>query len=402
MRPVSDPAQRRSILTSGGPVSAASVIESSAQDPRSARQTFAGRELLLECYTSDLGQPRADGWLWFKNGQPIKELPNLSASKTQHQSTANNPSNTNDELAGDFVQRNASHNPITGHEPNVFSSAHSQPPTTTISANIVSTQLNRRDGQSYTTTREELLQQQQRQLRASDEHPNIKLISSGRYLFIPSIQLVHKGNYSCVAVNRLGIGSDQSTSKHSSATTTTTAVIMERDSFPLRVALAPSFVQPLATRTYWPETYITASEAKDQSDNHHRQLELVCHVQCDPICQIEWLRNNEPLDLRRQAESLNSNYVTYQVKNSVMDENVDANQFKSVHSKLIMQFQDSSSSSLRRIDRDKTLERRALLNGSNYTCQSSPNSMGAPVRSTTKFVVQCEYFATTLALTKQS
>lgn len=283
--------------------------------------------------------------------------------------------------------------------------------------------------------------------RRQEGHASSKLVASGRYLFIPSIQLAHRGNYSCVAVNRLGTG----TSFSPPSSTQSSRSPSGRDSYQLRVALAPSFVQQLPTRTYWQETAqgmataatvpapnkseasSTAGITQDsgvahssvQSKDGGEQLKMVCRVQCEPICHIEWLRNGEPIDILSKNSNNNNNnngnmmnnYVSYHVRHTIMDENEAANMFRSLESELVLSFHglgspasqsgdsskldDGSSSSSSSgsgtninkkplIDRDKLLERRYLLNNSNFTCRSSPNTMGGPVESTTIFSVQCE------------
>lgn len=415
------------------------IDSSDTNDPQQQQQPLpAGKELLLECVTPDLGQPRANIWLWFKNGQPIESsssslsLGPLGNRFPLANSNNNNPSSATieTEVALSDLISNRDGNPITGQpqELSGIASSSSSSSSAPIGANNnnnnnSNNKLTRRgngpaselpqDAGDEATAREIhrppliLDNQQQQQQQQANGGSNIRLINSGRYLYIASIQLGHKGNYSCVAVNRLG----------SSQKLQQPQQYQGRDSYLVSVALAPSFVQPLASRTYWPETPI-ATISNEQSlattttttiaANNRQQLELVCHIQCEPICQVEWLRNNDPLDLKRQSESLSSNYVTYTVKQTIYDENLEANLFKSVESKLVIQFLDyqpgsghsfsqrstSSSSGQQQQSqqqyRDKILERRALLSGSNYTCQSSPNSMGPPVRSTTKFIVQCE------------
>lgn len=368
VQPLLDPTLRDAILKTGRPAhtakSANELTESeSANQPQ---QPFAaGRELLLECITPDLGQPRANIWLWFKNGQPIESAGNINPSD-ETLTDQDNPINGQDLSQASQPSMSDSHHRRRNGAPVVVAPQHQQSP----------------QKQAITLSIPMM------------EQSKIKLISSGRYLFVPSIQLIHKGNYSCVAVNRLGASGFQSS----------VPANLERDSYQVRIALAPSFVQPLATLTYWPEVYVPSAVATTATSLDHstniRQLELVCHVQCEPICQIEWLRNNEPLDYNRQSGSMRSNFVTYQVKQSIMEENVEANLFKSIESRLVLQFREGpinghtggeQNSAQHQLDRDRTLERRNLLNGANYTCQTSPNSMGPPVKSTTKFIVQCKY-----------
>ena len=323
------------------------MIDVSDKEPQ--RPIAAGRELLLECVTSDLGLPRANGWLWFKNGQPIESLPSSSQQIFHTNTTSNNLILTQDNLITESKDSSAAFR--VGSSPTL---------------SLVLSQ--RGDGPDNGQ-----LENRTSQFGA----PNYKLIDSGKYLHFPSVQLFHRGNYSCVAVNRLGPGLKLSSRS------------LEQDFYHLHVALAPSFVQPLASRTNWPEVSLNG-DGMDPS----QQLELVCHVQCEPLCQIEWLRNNEVLDVRRQSEGLSSNYINYQIKQTIRDENPAANMFKSVESKLVLQFKSDNANSIHQhpqFNREKILERRMLLSGANYTCQSSPNSMGPPVRSTTKFMVQCEY-----------
>lgn len=326
----------------------------------------AGSEFLLECVTPDLGQPRANIWLWFKNGQPIEET---SSQILAHQhSISSNTSltiiNTNDSRnnANDIISNN--------HNPSISSDGEDRS-----SPMVVEKQ---RKIAAQTTSLSNGHQPNFEEV-GSEEHFKIKLIGSGRYLYVPSIQLAHKGNYSCVAVNRFGSGLQQQPSQVNS--------VLERDSYQLRVALAPSFVQPLASRTYWSEVSPTTNVSNlDYNPGSRTQFELVCHIQCEPICQIDWLKNNEPLDLSRQLESPTSKYVLYQIKQKIVDENIEANLFRSVESRLVFQFSDSTN-----LSKEKILERRHLLNNANYTCLSGPNSSGPPVRSTTRLVVQCKY-----------
>lgn len=402
VRSVTDPMLRKIILASGRPAHPASVIDTPlAADRQTAADkqlVQAGRELLLECLTQDLGQPRTNIWLWFKNGHSIESLPFQPSQPTQtSKAPTTNPSNS-ENLASprigsgssDFIPQD---NPISGRLSPRTPTSSAQTTAVLVSHNIIG-----RSNHEPTSSSDEIVEH----ASANRIQPTARLLASGRYLFLPSIQLAHRGNYSCVAVNRLGSGPPGPNQSSN-----------ERDSYyQLRVALAPSFVQPLATRTYWsevtqivPTTGHTSATltAADQPDN--QQLELVCHVQCEPICQIEWLRNDEPLELKRQSEGIGSNYVSHQVKQTILDENEETNMFKSIESRLVFQFHEITSlasdhhqrqtAQQRKLlmDRDRVLERRHLLNGSNYTCQSSANSMGPSVRSTTTFIVQCEYLS---------
>jgi hypothetical protein len=352
VRPVTSSRARKLALSSGKNAPAQPEHETPEQQADessllpSGRPLPAGKELLLECVTHELGKPRANLWLWFRDGQTIGGA----------QEDPDGP-----------LQR-------AGGEP----------------APLL------RDNPISDRLRQDLSQ-------PPPAGPAVRLLAMGRYLFIPAVQLAHKGNYSCVAVNRLGAGpnpADQSPGQSAPAPA-------GRDSYQLRVALAPSFVQPLAAKTHWQEGQSAAST---------KQLELVCHVQCEPICQLEWLHNNELLDIKSADGGrlpLDNNYVSYHVRHTIMDENAAANMFRSVESRLVLSFNEGLESSTKQsradsdnnnifdgahkkpdrrplIDRDRLLARRHFLNNSNFTCQSGPNAMGPPVRSTTRLVVQCK------------
>lgn len=423
VRPVSDALTRKLILASGRPAHLASSPATAANKDDQQRQQQirppqqaplnAGAELLLECVTQELGQPKANIWLWFRNGQTVESIP-FQVNSQQQQSQLLIPPTSGESQ------------PILGGQDNPISEAGLSPPTSDI-LDRENTRIVRSNGRRQTkeeneekeeeaqaqtddNTKKVRDQEASKEGNRNDNQLKARSLASGRYLFIPSIQLAHKGNYSCVAVNRLGSG--PSAPNQSSN---------ERDSYQVRVALAPSFVQPLASRTYWSETQAKPTNTSVASSSSsspwigpvsgtktipaiqdNQQLDLVCHVQCEPICQIDWLRNNEPLDLKRQSESPLGNYVSHQVRQTLMDENDATNQFRSIESRLTLQFHDIRPSSgdvpssdqdkrLLMIDRERMLERRQLLNGANYTCQSSSNSMGPAVKSTTKFIVQCKY-----------
>lgn len=359
----------------------------------------AGRELMLECVTPDLGQPRANIWLWFKDGHSLE----TSTPTIEHRRRQTARTNSHQAGGADGAEDNVD-NP-TGTSEDLFASgapspagAHQRP-----SAGDASDTNN-------SLAADDVASQPHQQSAAS----KIRLLASGRYLFIPSVHLAHKGNYSCVAVNRLGSGPRA-----------TDGPDVQIDSYQVRVALAPTFVQPLAPRTYWPEVSESADDAQTAiTSGQGRRVELSCHVQCEPTCQIEWLRNNEPLDIKsaaptnRQPISSSSSsaaspaaspspasdaYVSYEIEQSIMDENEHKNMFKSIESRLVLQFAPIAGAHGHRTSgadvktrgslAHKIHERRMLLAKTNYTCQSSANSMGPSVKSTTKFIVQCEYIA---------
>lgn len=347
----------------------------------------ADRKLLLECVTPDPGQPRANAWLWFKNGQPIDpksllQANNVNPSENNVRDSTLSHDNTMDsstiQAQTNRLAQRRDHGSLANEAISSVQHENEESDSTSISG-------------SNSSDREMELKEEK-----------MKLLSSGRYLYIPSIQLAHKGNYSCVAMNRFGAGPQRQQQSSPSDDR------MERDSFNLNVALAPSFVRALPPRIYWSEiSSSAASGAKPPTPSSAPSslasgdgqiiMELVCHVQCDPICNIEWLRNGQPIDDMKskwQEQEASLNYVGHQIRQSILDENLEANLFKSIESKLVLKLQHqpnaATDQSAEMFTRERVLARRNYLNGSNFTCQSTPNSVGPAVKSTSKFVVQCK------------
>lgn len=350
---------------------------------QATQQTLlAGRELMLECVTPELGQPSANLWLWFMNNQPIE----FSMIEQQNQPS---PFGKNQENPAFPNRKPASNNDN--------------------SIRVSSTELPQQQQQQQRHTNSITADPERRTRNQFDsdssnepEASRRNLINSGRYLYIPSIRLAHKGNYSCVAVNRLGSRIQQPADANGNG--------LERDEYQLRVASSPTFIQSLPHKIYWPQVAADPSTSDQANANNERQLEIVCHVQCEPICHIEWLKNNQPLDLApsNRASSLVDDsrsptadeMVSYQVENTVIGENVAMNKFKSIESRLVFKiYEDVSvdsnnvaraSNSLDRRARKTPSELRRALTGINYTCQSSANFAGPAVKSTTRLVIQCK------------
>lgn len=354
---------------------------------------LAGQELLLECVTPDLGQPRANIRLWFKNDQPIE------FSDQQDSSAASGSGNQ-------FRRRFEDVSPTTGAASGPKGSQLDKFASGFNNALQSDQQFEKPEGSglpneaddgnkldsSFAISSGNNQQQQKQSIVAS----RIRLLQSGKYLYIPSIQLAHKGNYSCVAVNRLGSGSS-SDGAHKIGQLAPTNGNFAKDqthsslensqqqpAYQLDVAQAPEFVQALPSRTIWPESH----------DDYERQsLELVCHVQCEPICHISWTRNGELVDGSSQNLHLASQrFVSYQVRDQILSEDKETNKFKSIESRLVFQFgqpigsHDERNASLAPSISDL---RRHLAN-SIYQCQSSPNIAGPSIKSSTSLIVQCK------------
>ena len=543
VRPVLDPAQRQAILnlrSDHDQPAPTSVIDASAAATRVSSLTQpAGSQLLLECYTQDLGHPKANSWRWFKDGKSIESLAIFNGLEQQSGNnflfpptgTTNNThtnNNNNDQQTAPLPnssQTLGAGNPISGRLDGLSSTlslargggnekATSYSTTTglgpsesngnkvpigerRLGASTIFDKHNRDVAQSSRNDQdielrnrhgqEELEEQEGRQegeaLRmggvggggggnqerafGDQRQQRAVQLASGRYLLIPFIQLAHRGNYSCSAVNRFV--SEAPTTKAANGNDSPPAEKgpdSSEGAFALSIGLGPKLARSLASETSWPEVQIgppSSSSAgfgtgslqsvdgvdvgqelnwRPNPAGRGRQLELICHVQCEPICQIEWLHNNEPLESKvATVDALGgrvggnfgllggTNLVSYEVRERFVGQNETRNQFGGLESRLVLQFNagpdatsldlsnneannETTSSGtttttttmanisagrekirLQLMDRqnEQRLARRRLLDGSNFTCQSGANAFGPPVRSSTKFVLQCEY-----------
>lgn len=426
VRPIEDPRSIRSILARSGQSTADSTVidhaplfPNSLDSPLVQQTLSAGRELMLECVTPNLGRPQANLWLWFRNDQPIEfTMIDQQQQQQQRHSQAQTQTVTNYEMDPPGVLDNAKlvdgisssthSNSIRAGRDLSPSASLSLRASSSSSRNKMLMERRKRNGNQFES---EIGQEPQigapnpSSSGASSQQTN--LINSGRYLYIPSIQLAHKGNYSCVAVNRLG-----SELQHSSDGGSNTNSLA-REEYQLRVSLAPSFIQSLARQVFWPE-FSSKQSGIPSGSLESRHLEMVCHVQCEPICHIEWLKNGQPIDLfssnRRFTDSDDGSLddlVSHQVENTIIGENADTNKFRSIESKLVLKFFEplmdndgKLQQSRGRVEKRQQQQRattktdaselRRLLSGTNYTCQSGPNSVGPAVKSTTKLIVQCE------------
>lgn len=430
MKPVTDPISRKMILATGKLAQSQANI-TGASSPNGIVETdgqplTAGQDFMLECNTPDLGRPLANIWLWYKDGQII-ESSSYPDQDQQHQYLSHEANtdtngrlpnistlvNIDDESRTSLINENQP----TRQDNSIRDRRHGTTLANSMSQNnLVTSRDGRQTSTPFGSNSFENLDAEEAPLSAIkslDYHKTkTKLFASGRYLYIQAIRLNHRGNYSCVAVNRLGSGLEQAPSSMDQTKNNIQIpnTAFGHDSYSLTIAMAPSFVIPLPTRTYWSEAQSTVildkvnshedKKSTNSSENRLMQLELTCHIQCEPICHIEWLRNNEHIDPDQKADT----FMSYQVQNTIINENVDLNMFRSIESKLVIQIhqtaasigssqnvQDIQAANKILIDRDKLLERRHHLNNSNFTCQSKTTTAGPSVRSTTQFVVQCKY-----------
>jgi len=106
------------------------------------------------------------------------------------------------------------------------------------------------------------------------------------------LSLISEDNISCSAVNIVGHGMS--------------------DSLQFEVTAPPTFITKLAEKTKF------VSSSSDFS--------LLCQVECDPICKIIWFKDED---------TINPEDDGYEVKEYIIEEDFNANQFKSVSSKLL-------------------------------------------------------------------
>ncbi|ODM99879.1 Hemicentin-1 [Orchesella cincta] len=147
------------------------------------------------------------------------------------------------------------------------------------------------------------------------------------------VSLETRANFSCQAVNEAGFGNPAFAT--------------------IDVYAPPTFIQRLTPYTG------ALFTAKDVS--------LSCQVECFPLCEIVWLKNGLPL-----GES-----DFYSIKTSTLPPDPAKSDFESVLSTLTWNLTAWPNGQLDR-----------LHDNANYTCQSTSNSVGAGVSSTTYFRVE--------------
>ena len=171
--------------------------------------------------------------------------------------------------------------------------------------------------------------------------------TKGPILHIIDLKVSDRGNISCAVANEVGIG--------------------PKAVFQVMPLTAPQIIESLPSVLGVNEKIVNS-----QSSAADGAISVSCRVECYPICQIFWYKNNEMID---------NSSMSYIIKNSILPEEVPMNRFQSVVSTLI--FNLSAFSPLDRI-RDSNVQ---------YSCVSSDNGVrpGAPVKSETTFMVECEY-----------
>ncbi|XP_049272255.1 hemicentin-2 isoform X1 [Rhipicephalus sanguineus] len=159
------------------------------------------------------------------------------------------------------------------------------------------------------------------------EHGGVPLNVTGATLVTEPVTTATQGNYSCAAVNQVGIG-----------------------------ALAFWILDAQA-----PPSFLRSLPATGGSLRNATAVSLECVVECDPVCEVRWLRNNETLD-----ES-----PFFHASQAVRPEG--GGHFHSVASILSWNMSQLPPSS---------------FDYNTFTCQSSENAVGPGVSSTMLFRVE--------------
>ncbi|XP_076322359.1 hemicentin-1-like isoform X2 [Tachypleus tridentatus] len=165
------------------------------------------------------------------------------------------------------------------------------------------------------------------------EHLDEALHDTAQNLTIESVSLSSRGNYSCSAVNIVGSG--------------------QKGEFYLLPKAPPAVIVHL------PDMHGAPSDAKNVS--------LTCIIECEPLCDIQWLRNKE---------SIMDSYL-YSIETTVLPEDPASGHFSSLSSTLQWNITAWPTGTL---DRDS--------DNANYTCFSSGNSVGPGVSTSTVFKVE--------------
>ncbi|XP_074098515.1 neuromusculin isoform X5 [Cotesia typhae] len=154
-------------------------------------------------------------------------------------------------------------------------------------------------------------------------------------LTIDSVNLRTKANFTCIAYNQAGDGD--------SATTF------------IDVAAPPAFINPLAPYHGYVYNAVNVS--------------IGCRVECSPICNVSWIKNNEPINFTVTDR--------YYVTNVYHPADQSTSDFESIQSNLTWNLDKWPNKQLDRFQ-----------DNDNYTCISSDNDVGQGVHSTTHFQVE--------------
>lgn len=125
-----------------------------------------------------------------------------------------------------------------------------------------------------------------------------------------------------------------------------------------------------------PPNFISALSNYHDVPLNAKEISLSCHVECDPICNVNWRRNGIPVDLNNEDDEF---LKFYTIQNTELPADPANNQFKSIVSTLKWNTELFPGEQLDRYN-----------DNANYTCFSTRNRFGPGVISTTEFRVECK------------
>ncbi|XP_076670099.1 neuromusculin isoform X2 [Andrena cerasifolii] len=154
-------------------------------------------------------------------------------------------------------------------------------------------------------------------------------------LTIESVNLETEANFTCLAYNEAGDGDPATTF--------------------IDVSAAPSFIKKLVPYN----GYVYNSP----------NVSIMCWVECAPICNISWLKDDIPMDFSKTNR--------YYLSNVYHPPDPRTNDFESIQSTLVWNLTAWSSGQLDRVE-----------DNVKFTCESSSNGIGPGVNSSTHFRVE--------------
>jgi len=117
------------------------------------------------------------------------------------------------------------------------------------------------------------------------------LLETSSTLTLDNLAVESQGNISCVGINEIGAGED--------------------DSLQLDVLAPPTFIKTLPDKA----TFVS----------HDPDISLQCQVECVPLCNIQWMKNDEIISLDDHR---------YTIEEEIIPEEREKNQFQSISSKV--------------------------------------------------------------------
>ena len=118
-----------------------------------------------------------------------------------------------------------------------------------------------------------------------------------------------------------------------------------------------------------PPTFIKPLEPYHGVLTTAKEVSMSCQVECYPLCDIIWLKDGLPLGDTAEF---------YTIKKRTLPPDVPKSDFESVASTLTWNLSGWPGGQLDRVH-----------DNANYTCQSTGNTVGSGVSSTTSFRVEC-------------